>query len=96
MLDSRTQAWLDEMVFYSGGNAYGYPQLKEAVGCNGEWSDRYRKNFDHVLAERKLTALEYEKRAEVNFDTDAELYQELSKLYLYLFQDGPYPDGPDL
>lgn len=93
MIDLRAQAWLDDMVFYSGGNAYGYPQLKEVVGRGGEWSDRYRRNFDHVLAERKLTASEYENRAEVSFDTDAELFEELSKLYLYLFQNGPYPDG---
>lgn len=91
MVDLRTQAWLNDMFIYGGGNVYGYPQLKKAVETRGEWAARYRKNLNHVMAERTLTALEYEDETLVSFDTDAELYDELSKLNLYLYFDGPYP-----
>jgi hypothetical protein len=71
MVDLRTQAWLDDMFIYGGGNVYGPPQLKEATDTRGEWAGRFRSNFERVLAERKLTALEYENRTEVSLTSDA-------------------------
>ncbi len=56
MIDLRTQARLDDMFIYGGGNVYGPPQLKEATDTRGEWAERFRSNFDRVLAERELTA----------------------------------------
>jgi len=91
MVDLRTKAWLDDMFIYGGGNVYGPPQLKEETDARGEWAERFRSNFEHVLAERQLTALEYEDRTEVSFDTDAELFEYLEKIYQYLFYEGPQP-----
>ena len=91
MVDLRTKAWLDDMFIYGGGNVYGPPQLKETTDMRGEWAGRFRSNFEHVLAERKLTALEYENRTDVSFDTDAEFYDYLLALHDFLFSKGPMP-----
>lgn len=91
MVDLRTKAWLDDMFIYGGGNVYGPPQLKEATDTRGEWAGRFRSNFERVLAERKLTALEYENRTEVSFDTDGEFYDYLLALHDFLFSNGPMP-----
>lgn len=91
MVDLQTKVWLDDMFIYGGTNVYGSRQLKEAVDAHGEWSRRYRANFEHVLAERTLTAAEYEARTEISFDTDADFYDHLSKLHRYLFFGGPIP-----
>ncbi len=91
MVDLRTQAWLDDMFIYGGGNVYGPPQLKEATDTRGEWAERFRSNFDHVLAEKTLTAAEYEARTEISYDTDVEFYEYLLKLYRFLFSSGPMP-----
>ncbi|MBC56352.1 MAG: hypothetical protein CL814_05400 [Confluentimicrobium sp.] len=90
-MDLRTKALLDDMFMYGGGNVYGPRQLKEGIDARGEWAQRYRANFEHVLAERTLSAAEYEDRTEISFDTDDELYDHLSKLHRYLFFDGPIP-----
>jgi len=91
MVDLRTQAWLDDMFIYGGGNVYGPPQFKEATDARTEWAERFRSNFDHVLAERRLTASEYEDRTEISFDNDVEFYDYLAKLRRFLFSDGPMP-----
>ncbi len=91
MVDLRTKSWLDDMFIYGGGNVYGPPQLKEATDARGEWAERFRSNIEYVLAKRELTALEYEDRTEVSFDTDAELFEYLEKLYQYLFYNGVQP-----
>ena len=70
---------------------FGPPQLKEEIVARGEWAERFRSNFDHVLAERELTGSAYEGRTEISFDTDDEFYDYLSKLHRFLFSDGPIP-----
>lgn len=92
VVDLRTQAWLDDMFIYGGGNVYGPPQLKEETDARTEWAERFRSNFDYVLAKRELTALEYEDRTEISFDTDAEFYAYLGRLFDYLFKNGAFPD----
>lgn len=67
------------------------PQLREEIDARTEWAERFRSNFDHVLGQRGLTALEYEDRTEVSFDTDVEFYDYLAKLHRFLFLDGPMP-----
>ena len=91
MVDLRTKAWLDDMFAYGGANVYGPSQLKEEIDSLGEWAERFRANFDHVLAERTLTALDYENRTEVSFDSDEEFYGYLSSLHRFLYADGPMP-----
>lgn len=91
MIDLRTKAWLDDMFIYGGGNVYGPPQLKEATDTRGEWAERFRANFDHIIAERTLTALDYENRTEVSFDSDEEFYSYLLSLHRFLYADGPMP-----
>lgn len=92
MVDLRTKSWLDDMFIYGGGNVYGPPQLKEATDARGEWAERFRSNIEYVLAKRELTALEYEDRTEVSFDSDADLHAYLLRLYDYLYRSGPFPD----
>ena len=91
MTDPQTKAWLDDMFTYGGANVYGPSQLKEEIDTAGEWAKRFRTKFEHVLTERTLSAAKYEVRTEVSFDTDAELFEYLEKLYQYLFYDGTQP-----
>lgn len=73
-VDQRTQAWLDDMFIYSGGNVYGPNQLKDEIESRSEWSKRFRRDFEHVLAERTLTAIDYERRTDIYFDSDEEMF----------------------
>ncbi|MBO9466565.1 hypothetical protein J7443_15075 [Tropicibacter sp. R15_0] len=91
MIDPRTKAWLDDMFIYGGANVYGPSQLKEEIDAAGEWANRFRANFEHVMKDRTLTAEEYEARTEISFDTDSEMFEYMGKLHQYLFNNGVHP-----
>lgn len=55
------------------------PRLKEEIDARGEWAERFRSNFDHVLAKRGVTASKYEVRTEISFDTNVEFHDYLAK-----------------
>jgi len=90
--DLRTQAWLQDIRLYCGGNTNDPAKLKENVTHPSEWAERLKRNFSHVLAEQVLTAMDYEDETDISFDEDAELYAYLWRLYNYLFENGPFPD----
>jgi hypothetical protein len=88
-LDLRTQAWLDDMFLYCGANVYGPDKLKEELAWSSEWAERLRRNFDHVLKNRSLTADDY---ADIEFENDEMLFAYVEALRDFLFLDGPYPE----
>lgn len=91
-LDLRTEAWLDDMFLYCGANVYGPDRLKEELAWSSEWSERLRRNFDYVLENRSLTADDYARRTDVEFENDEALFAYVEALRDFLFADGPYPE----
>lgn len=91
-LDMRTRAWLDDMFLYCGANVYGPDKLKDELSVPSEWRAQFRRNFEHVLGTKTLTAKDYERRTDIEFDSDDELFAYLRKLYNFLFAAGPYPE----
>ena len=92
MCDLKTQAFLQDIMLYCGGNTNDPAKLRERALVNSEWSARLKRNFHHVLAQRTVTASSYEDKTDVSFDTDSELYAYLNRLYDYLFKNGAFPD----
>lgn len=91
-LDLRTQAWLDDMFLYCGANVYGPDKLKEELGWSSEWSEHLRWNFDYVLENRSLTADDYARRTDIEFENDEALFAYVEALRDFLFSNGPYPE----
>ncbi len=91
-IDLKTQAWLKDIGLYCGANTNDPARLKEISAERTEWSDRLKRNFEHVLTERNVTALDYENQTDVSFDSDSDLHAYLHRLYDYLYRSGPFPD----
>lgn len=91
-LDLRTQAWLNDMFLYCGANVYGPDKLKEELAIPSEWSMRFRRNFEYVLEKRSLTADDYARRTDIDFEDDEALFYYLKALRDFLFLGGPYPE----
>jgi len=91
-IDLRTEAWLTDIGLYCGGNTYDPEKLRQVIAEKSEWSERLKRNFEHVLDARQLNALDYEDKVDIEFASDDELYGYLKRLYTYLFEDGPFPE----
>ena len=91
-VDLRTQAWMKDIGLYCGANTNDPARLQEISAERTEWSVRLKQNFEHVLTERNVTALDYENQTDVSFDSDADLHAYLHQLYDYLYRSGPFPD----
>ena len=79
---------LDDMI----GNTYDPGKLRQVTAEKSEWSERLKRNFEHVLISRQLNALVYEEKVDIEFASDDELYAYLQRLFAYLFEDGPVPE----
>jgi hypothetical protein len=90
-IDLKTGAWLSDIGLYCGGNTYDPEKLRQVTAEKSEWSERLKRNFEYVITSRKLSALDYEEKIDVEFASDDELYGYLRRLYTYLFEDGPFP-----
>lgn len=90
--DLRTQAFLQDISLYCHANSYDLDALKRILVKPSEWSERLRRNFDHVLEKRSLTANDYARRTDIDFEDDEALFYYLKALYDFLFSGGPYPE----
>lgn len=91
-IDLRTETWLSDIGLYCGGNTYDPDKLRQVFTEKSEWSERLKRNFEHVLISRQPSALSYEEKVDIEFASDNELYGYLQRLYAYLFEDGPFPE----
>lgn len=92
--DLRTQAFLQDAGLFLQANCYDPSGLKRRVNPKSEWSERFRRNFEHVLADRSMSVPEYERRMDIEFADEATLYGYLSSMYEFIFHGGPLPEIP--
>ena len=80
-IDPRTEAWLSDIRLYCGGNTYDPYRLRQVTAEKSQWTERLKRNFEHVLISRQLTALDYEKKVDIEFANDDEFYAYLQRLF---------------
>jgi hypothetical protein len=90
-LDFRKRSFLREIGLYCHANCYDPDGLRQRLDPPSEWSERLHRDFDHVLKHRSLTANDYTRRTEIEFENDESLYAYVEALRDFLFSDGPYP-----
>ncbi len=88
----RFEPWLETMYYYCSSELYDLDRLKAYLAENEGKEAFVKRRFEEVLAERPFTALDWEKRMNFEHESDDDLYEFLSALYGFLFEDGPYPE----
>jgi len=91
-LDLRTLSFLREIGLYCHANCYDPDGLRQRLAPPSEWSERLRRNFDYVLENRSLTARDYSRRTDIEFENDETMFAYVEALRDFLFADGPYPE----
>lgn len=91
-LDFRTRSFLGDIGLDCHADCYDPDGLRQRLNPPSEWSARLRRNFDHVLEHRSLTANDYMRRTDIEFENDETLFAYLQTRRDCLFADGSYPE----
>ncbi|WP_136685189.1 hypothetical protein [Falsirhodobacter xinxiangensis] len=83
---------MDVMSPYDHANCSDPRKLKVLASHPCEWSERFRRNFDHVIENRTVTAEDYDKYTAIELEDDEALYRYLRAVHAFLCADGSYPD----
>ncbi|MEM7212576.1 MAG: hypothetical protein AAF479_11905 [Pseudomonadota bacterium] len=70
--------------------------IRAKLDAKPEFRASIEEKFRRVLENRPLSAQEWEDGNNVDFDDDAELYEYLKRVYLFLFEAGPWPNTRDV
>lgn len=88
------ETWLETMFLFFSANTYDPERLKANLEASPTHTRHFRGRFVVVLRDRPLTPDDWERRMDLGFDSADELYEHLQDIYSFLFEDGPFPDGP--
>ena len=87
------ETWIEIAGMFCNGNYYDLNAMKVYLAEHSTTRDPFRARFDVVLRDRPLTALDWERRMNTDFEDDDGFYAFLRALYAFLFEDGEWPDG---
>jgi hypothetical protein len=88
------EAWLRTMFLFFSANTYDPQRLRTRLHDAPKQIEDFRARFVAVLRDRPLTPDDWERHMDFDFDSTDELYEHLQAIYDFLFEDGPFPNGP--
>lgn len=84
-IDFGIEAWLSDLGLYCRGNRYDPDKLRQVTAEKSDWTERLKRNIEHVFISRQLNAIGYEGNVDFEFASD-------DALYAYLFDDDLFPE----
>lgn len=83
------EAFEGAAAFNLHANNFDPDFIKKTLGQKPIGEKKLKEQFLRVLKERPYTFETWEDLTYASYDTDEELYEDLQKIYNYLFLDGP-------